>query len=221
LARRDDRWVLSVGLTGGIACGRTTLCRTFSRLGACVIDLDEVAHRLMAPGGAAVAPVVAAFGEAHRDSQGGIDRAALGALVFADAAARRKLESITHPLILDEAQRVIDAFAAGRREGIAITDAALLVETGGHRRYDRLLVAFCRPEQQLERLMRRDGLSEEEAAARIAAQAPLESKKEVADYLIDTSGSVEDSSRRAEEVYELLKEDLRRLIAGGLPRRTG
>lgn len=211
--------VLDVGLTGGIACGRTTVGGIFSRLGALVLDMDKVAHELMAPGGAAVEAVAGAMGREFLDAAGGIDRRALGALVFSDRAARARLESILHPMILDTCQSRVARFGAQRGRGIAISDAALLVETGGHHRYQRLVVVFCEPELQLRRLMARDGFSEAEARLRIAAQLPLEEKKKVADYLIDTSGTLATTEVRAREVYGHLREDLD-LLPDLPPRRS-
>ncbi len=208
-----DARILSVGLTGGIACGRTTVGHVFSRLGACVVDMDAVAHELTGPGGAGVGPVLEVFGEEYRDAKGGVDRGALGALVFGDAKARARLESLLHPLILEASQARIDEFAATHARGIAMTDAALLVETGGWKRYRRLIVVICDPVLQLQRLMKRDGLPEAAARARIAAQAPLEEKARLADYLIDTSGTLAESERRAHDVWALLLEDLDHLDA--------
>lgn len=209
--------LLSVGMTGGIACGRSTIGRIFSDLGAFVVDMDEVAHGLLAPGGAAAGAVGGAFGPAYLDASGGVLRRELGRLVFADAAARRRLEEILHPLIQRESERRIADWSARQGGGIAISDAALLVETGGWRRYQRLIVVHCRPEVQLARLMRRDGLSEADARARIAAQAPLPEKTRVADYLIETSGTLAGTEAKAREVFGLLQEDLKSLPA--LPAR--
>ena len=203
--------ILSVGMTGGIACGRTTVCAILARLGACVVDMDAVAHTLMAPGGGAVAEVAGAFGARYVDPIGGIDRKSLGTLVFGDRDSRKRLEGILHPMILDEAQKIIEEFAATKGRGIAVSDAALLVETGGYRRYDRLVVVFCEPRLQLRRLMTRDNLNETDALARIAAQAPLDEKKAVADYLIDTSATLADTETRTHELYAMLLEDLERL----------
>jgi dephospho-CoA kinase len=206
-----DRRLLTVGLTGGIACGRSTLGRLFARLGACVVDMDHLAHALLAPGGAGVRPVADAFGPAVTGPAGGIDRAALGARVFADAAARARLEAILHPMILAESERLVKTFSETHPRGIAMVDAALLVETGGWRRYQRLVVVVCDPALQLQRLMARDSLSESQARARIAAQAPLADKTKLADYVIDTSGTLAQSEARAHEVYALLREDLEML----------
>ena len=203
-----DARILSVGLTGGIACGRTTVCSILARLGALVIDMDELAHTLVAPGGAAVDPVASALGAQYRDERGGIRRKELGALVFHDAQARARLERILHPMIVAESEKILAEFAAARGRGIAITDAALLVETGGYRRYHRLVVVACEPELQVRRLALRDGLSEREARARIAAQAPLADKKLLADYVIDTSGTLAQTEARTHELYANLLEDL-------------
>ena len=203
--------ILSVGLTGGIACGRTTVCSILTRLGACVVDMDAVAHKLVAPDGAAVAAVAGVFGTRFLDPKGGIDRKALGALVFGDKEARKRLEGILHPMILDETRKIIEAFAATTVRGIAVSDAALLVETGGYRRYDRLVVVFCDPRLQLSRLMARDGFSQTDALARIAAQAPLDEKKAMADYLVDTSTTLAETETRTHELYAKLLEDLERL----------
>ncbi|MFQ5720085.1 MAG: dephospho-CoA kinase [Acidobacteriota bacterium] len=216
MSRQRDG-ILSVGLTGGIACGRTTVCGVFSRRGACVVDADAIAHRLMAPGGAAVGTVVGAFGGRFLAPDGGIDRRALAKEVFADPTMRRRLESILHPMIVAEADKIIDAFAATAGRGVAVTDAALLVETGGYTRYQRLIVVTCTPAVQLERLMKRDKLSEKDARARIAAQAPLAEKQRLADYIIETSGSLEQTKARSNEVYTMLLDDLKRLP--DLPRR--
>ena len=209
--------ILSVGLTGGIACGRTTVCGILSRLGACVIDMDALAHELVAPGGAAAPMVIEAFGSGVSDAKGGVDRKALGARVFSDAAARSRLEAILHPMILERAEAAIAVFARKVARGVAITDAALLVETGGFRRYQRLIVVTCEPVLQLQRLMSRDGLSEQEARARIGAQAPLREKIAKADYHIDTSGTLAQTEERAHEVWAFLLEDLESLPS--LPQR--
>ena len=209
--------ILSVGLTGGIACGRTTVCRMLAGWGAFVVDMDVVAHELTGPGGAAVGAVVAAFGEQTRDASGGVNRRTLGARVFSDAAARARLEAILHPMILERASALIAGFARRVERGVAITDAALLVETGGYRRYQRLVVVACDPPIQLRRLMERDGLGEGEARARIAAQAPLSEKVALADYHIDTSGTLARTEERVREVWALLVEDLESLP--DLPRR--
>lgn len=201
-----------MGLTGGIACGRTTLSRVFAaRPGWCVLDADQVAHALMAEGGAAVAEIRGAFGEGVSASDGGVDRKALGRLVFSDPAARRRLEGILHPMILDIIDRDMDSFGRRVGSGVVVVDAALMVETGTHARHHRLVVAHCPRPEQLARLMARDRMSREQAEARIAAQASLEEKMALADYLIDTSGTVEETAAATAAVAGLLEEDMRSL----------
>ncbi|HXV74869.1 MAG TPA: dephospho-CoA kinase [Candidatus Polarisedimenticolaceae bacterium] len=201
--------MLHVGLTGGIAAGKSTVAAELARLGAEVVDADEVVHALLAPQGSAVAPVVARFGQRFRDTSGGIDRAALAELVFADPAARRDLETILHPQVRDEAARRFGRAAKERRCRIGVFDAALLVETGAYRDYDRLIVVRCPPQVQILRLVRRAGLTEQEARARIAAQAPLADKLVVADYVIDTGGTLQQTIEHTHRVWRLLERDAR------------
>ena len=185
--------MLRVGLTGGLASGKSTVAGMFRDLGAVPIDADAIAHRLLAPGGRGVAPVTARFGT--------VDRKALGALVFADAAARADLNAILHPLIRDEIAKTVAELPIA---SIALIDAALLVETGMYRGYDALIVVACEPETQLTRAIAR-GMPEADARARIAAQAPLAAKTAVADYVIDTEGAMEVTARQVREVWEALK----------------
>lgn len=206
--------ILTVGLTGGIACGRSTLSRHLRRPGWLVLDADSIVHDLLAPGGAAVDPVVHAFGDGVAGEDGGIDRAALGGLVFRDRTARRRLEEIIHPLVYREIDRRTEAFASERGQGIVVVDAALMIETGSYRRYDRIVVAHCPPEVQLRRVMKRDGLTEDEALRRIRAQAPLQEKIDLADYTIETSGTLEETARRTRSVAERLERDLQDKLAG-------
>jgi len=213
--------LLKVGLTGGIACGRTTLSRVLAaRPGWLVLDADQVAHALMAEGGAAVAEIRGAFGEGVEAPGGGVDRKALGRIVFSDPGARRRLERILHPRILDIIDRDIEGFGRRVGSGVVVVDAALMVETGTHARHHRLVVAHCPRETQLSRLMARDRMSRGQAEARIAAQAPLEEKMALADYLIDTSGTLEETARATSAVADLLDEDMRSL-PGLAPRRSG
>ena len=216
-AAEPEGRILSAGLTGGIACGRTTVCGMLARRGAFVVDMDVVAHELVAPEGAAVPPVVEAFGPAVLDPLGGVNRKALGARVFSDAAARARLEAILHPMILERASALIAEFARAVARGVAVTDAALLVETGGYRRYQRLIAVTCDPVLQLQRLMKRDALNESATRARIAAQAPLAEKIALADYHIDTSETLARTEERVAEVWGMLLDDLESLP--DLPRR--
>ncbi|MBI3451113.1 MAG: dephospho-CoA kinase [Acidobacteria bacterium] len=203
--------VLRVGLTGGIACGRSTLSRFLAERGMLVLDADAVAHSLLARGGAAVEVVAEAFGSRVRAEEGGISRKALGRIVFADAAEREKLERILHPRILAILDADAASFEARRGTGVVIVDAALMVETGSWRRYQRLVVAHCRRDEQLRRLMARDGLTRGAAESRLLAQLPLDRKTALADYLISTDGTLDDTRRETLRVADLLEEDLRSL----------
>ena len=182
--------MLRVGLTGGIACGKSEVVRRLSAAGLPTLDLDRVAHELMAPGRPGTAAVVAAFGPSVLAPDGAVDRRALGALVFADPSARQRLNGILHPLIRAEEDRRAQSVAHGPG-ALLVTDAALLVETGSHLRFDRLVVVHCRPEQQVERLRARDGLTERAARDRLAAQMPIAAKVRFAHVALDTSGTIE------------------------------
>lgn len=189
--------MLRVGLTGGIACGKSHVLRRLSAAGLVVMDLDRLAHEAMGPGGAAYDAVEAAFGSGILAEDGSIDRKALGAIVFADAAARDRLNALVHPRVRAEEARRAAAFE-GSPEAVVVTDAALLVESGVHLRFDRLVVVHCSPEAQLERLMRRDGIGLADAQARIAAQMPISEKRRFGHLEVDTSGTVEDTDRAAD-----------------------
>jgi len=194
---------LRVGLTGGIASGKTTVARTFRRLGAVVLDADVIAHDLLEPGGAAYAAVVARFGTGILDGERRIVRPSLATIVFSDPQARADLEALLHPRILEQAERRLAFELARRTAPVAVLEASLLVETGSYRRFDRLVVAACSREAQMQRLTAR-GLSSDQAFARLEAQGPLEAKKAAADYVIDTEGTLEQTRLQSERVYTAL-----------------
>jgi dephospho-CoA kinase len=200
--------VLLVGLTGGIACGKTTVARHFASWGADVIDADLLARRLVEPGAAGYDPVVRAFGTGILASDGSIDRAALGRLVFSDARRRLELEGILHPLIAAEERAAIDRLAASGRGGIAVVNAALLVEAGSHATYDRLVLVHCAEEIQVARSVARDGLSRDDALARVRAQLPTAEKLKVAHYAIDTGAGFASTEAQARTVWKSLQRDL-------------
>src|SRR6267142_3658573 len=188
--------MLRVGLTGSIAVGKSFVSGVLAELGCHVLDADETAREVVEPGSPALGDVVATFGPAILRDDGGLDRATLGALVFADANERTKLNSILHPYIIarqDEQLREWEAIDPG---GIAIVDAALMIESGGYRRFDKLIVVHCRPDIQLQRVMTRNNLSRDEAEKRIGAQMSQDEKKKFADYLIDTSDGFESARAR-------------------------
>jgi len=208
--------MLRVGLTGSIAVGKSFVSGLLAEMGCRVVDADVLARRVVEPGAEGLRGVVEAFGAEVLRADGALDRARLGAIVFADEGKRRLLNSILHPLIIAEQDGLMRAWEREDPRGVAVVDAALLIESGGYRRFDRLVVIHCRPEVQLERLMRRDGLTREEAVARVAAQMPQEEKLRHADFRIDTSEGFEDTRRQTAEVYA----ELRRLADEGAARRT-
>jgi dephospho-CoA kinase len=196
--------VLRVGLTGGIACGKSHVLARLAEAGCRTIDLDRLAHELMAPGQPAHAEIVASFGTGVLGPDGTIDRKRLGAVVFADVAARQRLNAIVHPRVrAEEARRAVTW--SDQPGAVVVTDAALLVESGVHLRFDRLVVVHCSREAQLERLMRRDGIGGDEALARIAAQMPLAEKRRFAHIEVETSGSHRDTDGAALRLAEQLE----------------
>ena len=200
----DRRTMLHVGLTGNIASGKTSARRVFTELGAHAIDADEIAHSLLAPGEEVYRRVVENFGDSIVEGDGTISRKRLGGIVFSDCEKRQLLNTLVHPGVRAEVQRRISELEQVHDAGIIIVDAALMVETGSYRGYDKLVVVYCQPALQLDRLMRRGGLTLEEAKARIAAQMPVEEKLRVADYRIDTSGTFGQTRQKIEAVYREL-----------------
>ena len=198
--------MLRVGLTGSIAVGKSYVSSVLSGLGCHVLDADKTAREVVEPGSEGLRRVVESFGPEILRADGTLDRAKLGRTVFADESRRRLLNSILHPLII-AAQ---DEWLRGRERedprGVAVVDAALMIETGSYRRFDRLIVVHCRDDVQLERLARRDGMTREEAARRVAAQMPQGEKVRHADFLIDTSGTHEETRGQTVKVYGQLRE---------------
>jgi dephospho-CoA kinase len=197
--------MLRVGLTGSIAVGKSYVSGVFAELGCRVLDADETAREVVAPGAPALSDVVAAFGSEVLQSDGTLDRARLGALVFADPDKRARLNAILHPYIIARQDERLREWESEQPNAIAIVDAALMIESGGYKRFDRLIVVHCRAEVQLERLMARSNLSRDEAEQRVAAQMPQEEKKKFADYLIDTSEGFDSARVRTIEVYQELR----------------
>lgn len=196
--------MLTVGLTGGIAVGKSTVMRTFAELGAVCFDADAIARSVVEPGRPALAAVVRAFGPSALAADGTLDRAALGEIVFANPERRRELEAILHPPIIAEQDRLIDEVRATSPGAIVIVDAALMIESGGYKRFDQLVVVHCAPEVQRQRLMARSGLTAEEADRRISAQMPQHEKLEYATLAIDTGGTLDDTRQRTEAAWREL-----------------
>ena len=203
------RRFLLVGLTGSIATGKSTVSQMFAHLGARVIDADLLAREVVMPGQPAHTTIVEEFGPSVVQEDGHLDRKALGAIVFADPAKRKRLEEITHPAIRVRQQRILSVLEEEGHEGIVIWDVALLFESGGVSQVDRVVVVYTDPETELSRLMTRDGRPEAECRARIASQMSVADKAKRADYVIDNSGPREQTAARVREVYRALLDDLR------------
>ncbi len=197
--------MLRVGLTGGIAVGKSYVSALLRELGCHVFDADDIARAVVQPGMPALNDIVAAFGPEVLAADGTLDRAKLGRLVFADAGARSRLNAIVHPRVHAEQNRLLGEVEARDPHGIAVVDAALLIESGGYRRFDVVVVVWCRPEIQLARLMARNGLSRAEAAQRIAAQMPSEEKRRYADFEIDTSEGFEPTRQQVLALHTALR----------------
>lgn len=192
---------MRVGLTGGIASGKSTVSSILSELGAVVIDADLIAREVVARGTPGLAAVVEAFGPEMLTADGDLDRPRMGALVFADEARRRVLEGIVHPLVFE---RYAELEAAAPADGIVVHDIPLLVESGRAGEFDAVIVVDAPEEVQVERMVRDRGWTEEDARARMAAQATREQRRAVATYLIENTGTREDLRQRVTEVFEAL-----------------
>lgn len=197
--------MLRIGLTGSIGVGKSFVAGVLAELGCHVLDADDTARAVVASGSMALRDVVAAFGPEFLGTDGALDRSKLGSLVFADEDKRKLLNSILHPYIIAEQDERLREWETEDPSGIAVIDAALMIESGSYKRFDKLIVVHCRPEVQLERLISRNNLSRAEAKTRIAAQMPQEEKKKFADYLIDTSDGFEAARKRTEDVYGELR----------------
>ena len=197
--------VLKVGLTGSIAVGKSFVCDVFRELGCHVLDADKTAREVVEPGTEGLRRVVKEFGTEILDSNGGLDRKKLGAIVFQNVAKREILNSIIHPLVFEKQDGWLTGLEQTDPSGIAVVDAALMIESRGYKRFDKLIVVWCEPDIQLSRLMKRDGLSRLEAQNRISAQMAQDEKKSYADFLIDTSNGFEDARRQVVETFTSLR----------------
>jgi len=197
--------MLRVGLTGGLASGKSFVGRALSDLGCLLIQADMLGRQVLEQGGETYEAVVKTFGNQIVDPDGRINRRRLAKIVFSDPEQLAKLNALVHPRVKERERDLVAEFAREHPDGIAVTEAAILVETGSYKDYDRLIVAVCRPEQQIERSMERDGVSREEVLNRLSRQMPLEEKVKHADFIIDTSGTKEDTLQQVRTVYESLR----------------
>ena len=196
---------MKVGLTGGLACGKSFVGEALAQLGCHLLQADRLGHEVLLPGGEAYAAVVSEFGPGVLDESGEIDRRALAAQVFDNPERLAVLNSFVHPPVQRREEEWLARVAQEDPHGIAVVEAAILIETGSYRRFDKLLVVTCDEEQQVQRSIKRDGATREEVLARLSRQMLLAEKRKFADFTIDTSGTKEETLRQTREVYESLR----------------
>jgi len=196
--------MLRVGLTGGIASGKSTVASLLRDRDCQVLELDPLGHELLEPGQSAYDEVVREFGTGILGPGDKVDRTKLGAIVFSDPAKRERLNQILHPRILQVVRQWFSALDRPEGPDLAVAEAALIIEAGFQKELDKLIVCWARPDQQLARLMER-GLSREQASQRIAAQMPADEKRALADEVIDCSGSFQETERQLEMVFAKLQ----------------
>jgi dephospho-CoA kinase len=206
-----------VGLTGGIASGKSTVARQLAELGCRLVEADVLAREVVAPGEPAWRAIVEEFGPDVALPDGQLDRKRLGALVFADPARRKILEAITHPAILARRQVILDRWAAEGFDGLVVLDIPLLIELGMAAHVDRVVLVYAEREMQLARLMRRDGFDPPEALRRLASQMPLAEKVRHAHYVVDNSGPPEDTAAQVRAIHAALLAERRARRAPGRP----
>jgi dephospho-CoA kinase len=197
--------MLIVGLTGGMCCGKTTVSSMFSELGCLIIDADLISRKLVEPGEPAYKRIIKFFGKEILNKDKSLDRKALGAIIFADRAKRKVLNSILHPSIIKEEERLIREAKERGKHRIAIVSAALMIEAGHFERFEKIVVVHCNRELQIERIMKREKVTRREAIQRIASQLSTREKKKYADYVINTSGPFTQTRKQVVQVYDKLK----------------
>ncbi|MEK7847113.1 MAG: dephospho-CoA kinase [Nitrospinota bacterium] len=197
--------MLLIGLTGGIATGKSLVSTILKELGAFIIDADKIAREVVEPDKPAWLDIVKFFGRDILNEDRTINRKRLGVIVFNDHVKKKRLEEIIHPRVIEEENRRIEEYKRINPDGMAIIDAALLIEAGGRNRVDRLIVVYADRDTQLRRLIERDRLSLEEAERRINSQMPLAEKVKIADFVIDNSAKLEDTKKQVIEIFNKLK----------------
>jgi len=197
--------MLKVGLTGGLASGKSFVGQALVEMGCHLIQADELGHQVLRSTGEAYEPVLREFGRQLLGEDGEIDRQRLAAEVFGEPDRLDALNRIVHPLVFQHQQEWLDEVARTDPHGIAVVEAAIMIETGSYKRFDKIVLVVVDEEQQIERAMRRDGATLEQVMARLSRQMPLEEKKKFADIIIDTSGSKSETLRQTRELYESLR----------------
>ena len=206
-----------VGLTGGIASGKSAATRQLAELGCRVVDADVLAREVVAPGEPAWRAIVEEFGRDVLGPDGRLDRKRLGAVVFADPARRKVLEAITHPAIMARRQAILDAWAAEGFDGVVVLDIPLLIEVGAAAHVDRVVLVYAEREVQVERLRSRDGFDRAEAERRLASQMPLAEKVRHAHFVVDNSGTPEETAAQVPAIHAALAAEHRLRRPAGPP----
>jgi dephospho-CoA kinase len=196
--------MLRVGLTGGLACGKSFVGEALAGYGCLLIQADVLGHEVLARGGPAYDQVVAEFGPGILNGDGEIDRRVLAAEAFGKPERLARLNQIVHPHVILKEEQLLAEFCAREPHGIAVVEAAILIETGSHKRFNKIILVTCAEEQQIERAMRR-GSAREDVLARLNRQMPLAEKRKYADFVIDTSGAKEQTLEQTRAVYEALR----------------
>jgi len=202
--------MLRIGLTGSIGVGKSFVASVFGELGCHVLDADDTAREVVERGTPGLNDIVEAFGEDVLQPDGALNRNQLAAIVFGDETKRLQLNAILHPRIMERQDEILRRWEAEDPNGVGIVDAALMIESGGYKRFDKLIVVHCRPEVQLERVMLRNSLTRDEAQKRIDSQMSQEEKQRFGDFLIDTSDGFEPTRQRTKEVYNQLVQLMRK-----------
>jgi dephospho-CoA kinase len=197
--------MLKVGLTGGLASGKSFVGEALAGYGCLVVEADELGHAALSPGGEAHDAVIREFGASIVDETGEIDRHRLAELVFDQPDKLARLNALVHPPVVRREEEMAAEFARRSPEGIFVVEAAILIETGSYERFDRLILVICTEEQQVERAMRREGAVEAVVRARLSRQMPIEDKRKFAHFVIDTSGTKENTLRQTHAVYQALR----------------
>jgi len=198
--------VLEVGLTGGIASGKSTVAAMFQGLGAALVDTDRLARRAVEPGSPGLARVVESFGPGVLGPDGALDRRGLRRVIFSDPGARARLNAIVHPLVLEMVEAELGRLGEENPGGVALVDVPLLFEVGWQARFACVVLVYVPPRLQVERLMARDQVDRKAAEAALAAQMPIEEKRGLAQFVVDNSGPLQETQRQVEEVYARLRE---------------
>jgi dephospho-CoA kinase len=197
--------MLKVGLTGGLASGKSFVGHALVEPGCHLVQADELGHEVLLSAGEAYEPVLREFGRGLLGEDGEIDRLRLAAEVFGKPDRLQALNRIVHPLVFRLEEQWLAVVSGMDPHGIGIVEAAILVETGSYKRFDKIILVVVDEQQQIERAMRRDGATPDQVRARLSRQMPLEEKKKFADYIIDTSGSKSETLRQAREIHESLR----------------